>query len=90
MSGFTIYETLRIFLPGALAVAMADALLRLATGRAVIDPSPEVAAAVNLMEGPGTEGSPGVADSREVGTLVPTDRRNDGEGLPRGDQAQGC
>ena len=36
------------------------------------------------------EGSPGVADSREVGTLVPTDRRNDGEGLPRGDQAQGC
>jgi len=34
--------------------------------------------------------SPGVADSREVGTLVSTDRRNDGEGLPRGSEAQGC
>jgi len=34
--------------------------------------------------------SPGVADSREVGTLVSTERRKYGEGLPRGDQAQGC
>jgi len=32
VSGFTIYETLRIFIPGALAALIANVVLRLATG----------------------------------------------------------
>lgn len=32
MTGFTLYETLRIFVPGALAVLLTDFVLRLAVG----------------------------------------------------------
>ncbi|MFP3881930.1 MAG: hypothetical protein ACLFWH_06380 [Actinomycetota bacterium] len=38
MTGFTIYETLRIFTPGALAVVVLDISLRLSTGQAVVAP----------------------------------------------------
>ena len=36
MSGFTIYETLRILVPGALALVILDLVVRLATGTGVL------------------------------------------------------
>ncbi len=40
MSGFSLYETLRIFVPGALGVLIADLTVRLATGPDVFAPAP--------------------------------------------------
>ena len=55
MSGFTIYETLRLFLPGALAVAVLNAVLRLATGKEVLEPAAGTArTAVDAIETPAT------------------------------------
>lgn len=44
MSGFTIYETLRIFIPGALAALIVNVLLRLATGSRLGTPGAEAPA----------------------------------------------
>ncbi len=55
MSGFTIYETLRIFLPGALGILFADLTVRLATGPEVFAPGRGVAeAVVESLESAGT------------------------------------
>ena len=50
MSGFTIYETLRIFVPGALSLLIADLLIRLSTG---VVPHTIPASMIKIIESPG-------------------------------------
>jgi hypothetical protein len=50
MSGFTLYETLRIFVPGALALFLADLVLRMAFGQGTWAADGSATQALHLLE----------------------------------------
>ena len=54
VSGFTIYETMRVFLPGGLAIFVLDLTIRLATSNSPIAASPSGSESLlHTIESPG-------------------------------------